>query len=101
MSAAPELGAMVEKTITLGEKEVDSQSGDIERSELVKDWTDEEEARARHKYVYLQLGSPNALSVQPCCPRCPAGRSLYWKERWRPLFAFRDVSSQTEHSANS
>jgi hypothetical protein len=55
MSPAPELGAFVEKTVTLGEKEIDSQSSDNERSELFKDWTDEEEARARHKYVYFLL----------------------------------------------
>lgn len=46
MSAAPEFGAIVEKSVTLGEKEVDAQSNG---SELVKDWTDEEEAKARHK----------------------------------------------------
>ena len=52
MSTAPEFDATVEKTVTLGEKEVDARS---DGSELVKDWTDEEEARARHKYGTTSL----------------------------------------------
>lgn len=49
MSVVPEMGSVVEKAVTLGEKEVDTQSSNAEEPALIKDWTDEEETRARRK----------------------------------------------------
>ena len=49
MSIVLEMGSVVEKTVTLGEKEVDTQSSNAEEPALVKDWTDKEETRARRK----------------------------------------------------